>query len=338
LPVTAEPDNLVLRAIGGARELVAQYQDHLEAPPVYLSTLLSKRIPVAAGLGGGSSDAAAAIAAALAAWGISMPAQPLADLAASLGSDVPFFQAGSGAVVTGRGEFVEPLPPIEEPPAILLVTPHMPVSTAAVFRAYATGHRPANDTGLRISEATAAELRRNPTAQALLDRASELAMANDLSGATAATAPGLAAFSASLGRVLDRPICQSGSGPSLWVLYATLEEARRAARQVRQALGNGALPSVGDAEPFVAATLIATAGMTAAAPSSISSASAPSAVPTAPAASTAPISPARFGGDPASPNGNQPGTGRPSGPATIHNWRSRMNLEPEKPDGDPGTS
>jgi 4-diphosphocytidyl-2-C-methyl-D-erythritol kinase len=262
LPLTSEPDNLILRAVAGARELArdaatpGSTTPGAATPAGYLAVRLSKRIPVAAGLGGGSSDAAAAIDAALSAWGVSLPSASLDSLAASLGSDVPFFRAGRGAVVTGRGECVEPLPVIEEPPAVLLVTPRLAVSTAAVFRAYAAGHRPKGDMALRISEALAADLRDNPSPLCLLERAAELAIANDLGRAAVATAPGLAEFTAALGRLLERPVCQSGSGPSLWVLYPTLEDARRAARAVRQAAASGKVPGFGDGEPFVAATLI----------------------------------------------------------------------------------
>ncbi len=257
LPVSAESDNLVLKAIAGARDAVAQLRQGPEAPPALLAALLSKRIPVAAGLGGGSSDAAAAIDAALGAWGLSLPARDLSILAAALGSDVPFFQAGCGAVVTGRGENVEPLPPMTEPAAILLITPRLAVSTEAVFRAYAGGARPAGDAALQISEELAAELRRSPVPSVLLDRAADLALANDLVPATAATAPGLPGFTAALTSLLERPVCQSGSGPSLWSVYATLDEARRAMKKVRQAVTGGSLPAVGDGEPFIAATLIA---------------------------------------------------------------------------------
>jgi 4-diphosphocytidyl-2-C-methyl-D-erythritol kinase len=254
--VVAGPGNLVLRAIEGARTLVTAADPGAPAPP-FLSVRLVKRVPVAAGLGGGSSDAAAAIEAALAAWGAGLPAGSIDSLAAGLGSDVPFFRAGRGAVVTGRGEFVEPLPVVDRPPAVLLVTPRLPVSTAAVFAAYASGHRPVDDAALRISEALSAELRSRPSGRHLLERAADLAVANDLRRATIATAPALAGFSGALGDLLDRPVCQSGSGPTLWVLYPALADAERAARAVRRALASGGLPAIGDGEPFVAATPVA---------------------------------------------------------------------------------
>ncbi len=259
LTLSSTPDNLVVRAVEAVRRAVAEAWPGAPSMPPLLAALLAKRIPVAAGLGGGSSDAAAAIEAALAAWGAGLDSDRKAVLAASLGSDVPFFLAGGAALVTGRGELVEPLPEIGgESPAVLLVTPRLPVGTAAVFTAYAGGARPSEGSrALEISERLAAAMRAGLTGTALLERAPELALANDLVPAAASIAPGLRGFLAALEKGLGRPVCQSGSGPTLWSLYRTLAEARKAARFVRLAAVNGTLPPVGSGEPFVAATTIA---------------------------------------------------------------------------------
>jgi 4-diphosphocytidyl-2-C-methyl-D-erythritol kinase len=71
---------------------------------------LTKRIPVAAGLGGGSSDAAAALRGLNELWGLGHSSDRLAEIGAGLGSDVPFFLHGGTALVGGRGERVTPLP------------------------------------------------------------------------------------------------------------------------------------------------------------------------------------------------------------------------------------
>lgn len=259
LALSSAPENLVVRAIAAARAAVALTWPGAPAAPPPLAARLAKRIPIAAGLGGGSSDAAAAIDASLAAWAAGLPPVEKAELAASLGSDVPFFLAGGAALITGRGESVEPLPDIEgDPPAVLLVTPKLPVATAAVFAAYAGGARrgPAS-LALEISQRMATAMRTGLAAEDLLGGAAELARANDLMTAAASIAPGLGAFVAALERLVGRPVCQSGSGPTLWALYPTLAEARKAVRFVRLAAVNGTLPFVGSGEPFVAATTIA---------------------------------------------------------------------------------
>jgi 4-diphosphocytidyl-2-C-methyl-D-erythritol kinase len=85
---------------------------------------LVKRIPAAAGLGGGSSDAAASLVGLNALWGSRLNTSGLALLAAELGSDVPFFLRGGAALMRGRGELLEPLPPRAADWLVLLVPAH----------------------------------------------------------------------------------------------------------------------------------------------------------------------------------------------------------------------
>ncbi len=80
---------------------------------------LEKRIPGAAGLGGGSSDAAAALRGCNALWGAGVGDNELGAIASAIGSDVPFFLAGGTAAVAGRGEVVEPLPDARAAPLLL---------------------------------------------------------------------------------------------------------------------------------------------------------------------------------------------------------------------------
>jgi 4-diphosphocytidyl-2-C-methyl-D-erythritol kinase len=255
----AAPDNLVLRAIAAARAEIAN--SGAGRVPQPLDAILTKRIPVAAGLGGGSSDAAAAIEAALEAWHAGLTRERALAVAASVGSDVSFFLAAGLALVTGRGEFVEPLPsPPGEPPAVLLVTPRIAVSTAAVFAAYDGGARPAEQSrALATSEALATALRHRATADELVARAAALAAANDLLPGARAVTPGLATFHDALGGMLGCPVGQSGSGPTLWALYRSPAEADAAAAAVLRALATGRLPLLGSGEPFVCATTL-TAG------------------------------------------------------------------------------
>ncbi len=96
---------------------------------------LVKRIPAAAGLGGASSDAAAALRLANRAWQLGWPQDRLAELAAEVGSDVPFFLSGETAICRGRGELVEriaPMPPLY----FVVVKPPVALKTADVYRAY----------------------------------------------------------------------------------------------------------------------------------------------------------------------------------------------------------
>jgi 4-diphosphocytidyl-2-C-methyl-D-erythritol kinase len=95
---------------------------------------LQKSIPVRAGLGGGSSDAAGALVLLNALWQLGLRASELATLAAQLGSDVPFFLTGGTALGEGRGEKITPLPSIRER-KLILGTPAFGLSTAEVYAA-----------------------------------------------------------------------------------------------------------------------------------------------------------------------------------------------------------
>jgi 4-diphosphocytidyl-2-C-methyl-D-erythritol kinase len=249
-------DNLVFRAIAAARAAVGGGHPGGPGPAPALAARLEKRIPVAAGLAGGSSDAAAALDGALEAWGAEIDETTHHAVASRLGSDVPFFLAGGPALVEGRGETVAPLHGLHGTPGVLLVTPVIAVSTPDVFAAFdAIRHQ--GDGAVRLSSAhLAEELRAGLGASDLIARAGVLASANDLLPATALVVPALVPFKRALTRILGRPIGLSGSGPTLWALYPSEAEAAAAADTVRTALRDGALNAPGAAEPFVAATAI----------------------------------------------------------------------------------
>lgn len=121
----AGDDNLVVRAVRMFREA--------SGVAAGARIELVKRIPMAAGLGGGSSDAAAALVAANEAWRLRWSAQRLAEIAAQLGSDVPFVLAGGSAVCRGRGERIEPIEGIS-PLWFVVARPPEGLSTADVYR------------------------------------------------------------------------------------------------------------------------------------------------------------------------------------------------------------
>ncbi|HEX8005986.1 MAG TPA: 4-(cytidine 5'-diphospho)-2-C-methyl-D-erythritol kinase, partial [Trebonia sp.] len=95
-------DNLAIRA---ARALAAR-----AGRPYGAELVIRKSIPVAGGMAGGSADAAAALVACDRLWGLGLSREDLSDIAADLGSDVPFALLGGTAVGTGRGEMLTPLP------------------------------------------------------------------------------------------------------------------------------------------------------------------------------------------------------------------------------------
>jgi 4-diphosphocytidyl-2-C-methyl-D-erythritol kinase len=252
--------NLVLRAISAVRAAIGEGPGRPATPP--LAARLEKRIPVAAGLGGGSSDAAAAIDAALEAWGAADALDPERRLAvaASVGSDAPFFLAGRPALIEGRGERVSPLTGIHGHPGILLVTPAVAVRTPDVFAVFDGSHAGASGDGsVRMTSAhLAQELGNGLSATDLVARAGVLASANDLLASAALIAPGLVQVRRALTRLLARPIGLSGSGPTLWTLYPSLGEAQEAAVTVADGVADGTVPSIGDGPPSIIPTTIRT--------------------------------------------------------------------------------
>jgi 4-diphosphocytidyl-2-C-methyl-D-erythritol kinase len=131
LPVGA--DNLVIKAADRLREATGCRRGaRIE---------LTKAIPAQAGLGGGSSDAAATLAALDRLWDLRMSPEKLDALAAEVGSDVPFFHHGPAAVCRGRGELVEPVA-LSASYYLVLICPPVGVSTADVYRRVVPPDRP----------------------------------------------------------------------------------------------------------------------------------------------------------------------------------------------------
>ncbi len=219
-------DNLVLRA---ARELRAGSPQPLPA----LHFRLAKRIPVAAGLAGGSSDAATALHLAARAWGLRPDAAEHQARALRLGADVPFFAAGHGiALVEGIGEDIEPLPDLASRAGILLVTAAERLATADVFAAF--DREPPRGTAVDAVAALVAALRAGLDATALVTMVPQLHEANDLWTAARLLSPGLAQLRDGLEQTLGRPVLLTGSGPTLFAVYPSEAAAVAAADGLRR--------------------------------------------------------------------------------------------------------
>lgn len=206
--LAGESDNLVLKA---ARLLAGRAG---VAPRAALR--LTKRIPVAAGLGGGSADAAAALLALADQWRVAMPEEELFDLASALGADVPMCLAGRPAVVSGVGERLQPAPPLPAC-AILLVNPGSKLPTPEVFAARQGAFSMAApvDRPWRNLPEFAAELGRR---------------GNDLTEAAISLRPEIAdVLQTLLATEGVRHAAMSGSGATCFGLYDTSDAARQAA-------------------------------------------------------------------------------------------------------------
>jgi 4-diphosphocytidyl-2-C-methyl-D-erythritol kinase len=209
-------DNLVLRAA----RLLADCAGISAGAALHLD----KHLPVAAGIGGGSSDAAAALLALRRLWRISLDGEALCDLGAKLGADVPACLYRRAVWVGGIGERLEPAGPLPEV-GILLVNPRRALPTAAVF---AVRRGPLGHVGWFApmpSDASA-------LARALMP------CRNDLTEAAIGLVPEIAAVLALLDRLPGSLLARmSGSGATCFALFAD-----RAAAEEARALAAAAEP------------------------------------------------------------------------------------------------
>jgi 4-diphosphocytidyl-2-C-methyl-D-erythritol kinase len=207
-------NNLMLRA---ARLLA----DHAGIA-VRAALHLQKNLPVAAGIGGGSSDAAAALRALCALWQISMGEEDLRRLSVRLGADVPVCLHAGPAWIGGIGEQIEPAP-LLPPVGIVLANPRVALPTAAVF---AARHGSFGDPGRFASmQQDAVGL-----AHALESRR------NDLTDAAITLAPEIGAVLTALARLPGALIARmSGSGATCFALFTDRTAAERARAELAAA-------------------------------------------------------------------------------------------------------
>jgi 4-diphosphocytidyl-2-C-methyl-D-erythritol kinase len=216
-------ENLVLRAA----RLLRQHSSCQRGAAI----TLTKRIPLAAGLAGGSTDAAATLAGLNRLWRLGLTTTELIALSAQLGSDVAFFFATPAAWCTGRGERVEALP-LPETLYIVLLCPTVGLSTADVYRGVTVPERPL--TGVEIRQALA-----QGQMEAIGRR-----LHNRLQRVAEGLCPAVAAAYARLEALRPAGQLMSGSGSSLFALCRHWEEAVRIARAIRHGSVEGVRPSV----------------------------------------------------------------------------------------------
>jgi 4-diphosphocytidyl-2-C-methyl-D-erythritol kinase len=213
-PELNTPANLALRAALALRETVGD-----EALGVEIELL--KAIPSPGGLGGGSSDAASVLLALDALWETRLPHEQLAQVTATLGSDVPYFLSGGTALIEGRGERVTPLPDAQLL-WLVLARPPVAVSTAAVYRALTPEECTTDDDTNAVVQAIQ---QGQPLPLNRLSNSLESPVMDD-HPQIAATRDALLACGAPLVRM-------SGSGPTLYVPFGALEEASRVYTQTQ---------------------------------------------------------------------------------------------------------
>jgi len=209
-----DDENLVLRA---ARALQATAGVDAGA-----ALTLTKNLPVASGIGGGSADAAATIKALVRLWGIHPATHDLSGLALSLGADVPVCLFGRPAFMTGIGETLEPAPDLPAA-SLVLINPGLGLSTPDVFKARRGDAGIANSFDEPIADA-----------QTLADVLA--ARNNDLTAAAISLAPEIGQVLSVLGGAEGCLLARmSGSGATCFGLFADTAAATAAAAAMRGA-------------------------------------------------------------------------------------------------------
>ena len=236
--------NLVWRAAEGVWAAAGR-----RGEPEGVRIHLTKRIPMQSGLGGGSSDAAAALLVLAAAWRVPRPAARLPAIAASLGADVPFFLRGGTALGVGRGDVIYPLPDF---PAtwVTLVVPAFGVSTADAYRWWDHEHGGGTLERLRPRQHASARARRvrgvsergwgpasvrNVGEGPLVSWLPERELTNDLQGPVTAHHPEIGRLVRALERAGADYAAMSGSGSAVFGLFRRRGAAEASARALEGA-------------------------------------------------------------------------------------------------------
>lgn len=199
--MAADDENLAWRAVDAVRRAVGVSR------PV--SLILDKQVPIAAGMGGGSADAAAGLVMAAELFGLSETELP--SLAEDLGSDVPFCLRGGLAMIEGRGEIVSPLGAPGEDYAVLVVVPPIELPTASVYDEWDRLGGPQGEAA-RPSGLPPSMRRFEP-------------LRNDLEPAAYSLAPLVADWRDELASIWSRPVLMTGSGPALYGFFLDADEA-----------------------------------------------------------------------------------------------------------------
>lgn len=186
---------------------------------------LTKNLPIASGIGGGSADAAATIQALRELWNLDIPEKDLLEIALKLGSDVPVCLKGKPAIMRGIGDDVTEIE-LPDKPYMALVNPSIPLSTAEVFKDFARYYNPSHSA--------------KPLDKADIDRAiNGEYYVNDLEKAATARLPVISSIISSLKNTDGcKLVGMSGSGATCFALYNEKEMADKAAGELKKLYEN----------------------------------------------------------------------------------------------------
>lgn len=232
--VPTDESNLAYRA---AQLMIGQFSDAF-AQYGGVEIIIDKYIPVAAGLAGGSTDAAAVLVGLNLLWKLGLTQSELQELAAVLGSDVPFCVAGGTAIATGRGEQLSPLLSLQRLYVVLGKYRSLSVSTAWAYQTYRQQYAP-NITNKQDLEYRAAAVHSGPMVKAIVHADGVQIgqrLYNDLERVVLPEYPLVLQLRQAFASTQVLGTMMSGSGPAVFGLCRSYEQAQQVQQHVRAAI------------------------------------------------------------------------------------------------------
>lgn len=224
LPVPTGPKNLVVKA---ARLLQKEFRIAQGA-----RIHLKKRLPLGAGLGGGSSNAAATIKALVKLWGIKASRKKLTSLAAKLGADVPFFLIGGTAEVSGKGEIIRSLPKLKKFWLVLAV-PQVTINTTWAYQAWDEVPKPGSRESKTVEDREKVrrliKLIRRGGPRYTWEQVSQY-LVNSFEAVVLPVFPKIGEIKARLGKLGALAALMTGSGSAVFGIFGDHNQAARAYR------------------------------------------------------------------------------------------------------------
>jgi 4-diphosphocytidyl-2-C-methyl-D-erythritol kinase len=235
--VPCDSSNLAYRAV----ELMAKEFPDAFAKFGGVDITIKKQIPVAAGLAGGSTDAAAVLVGVDMMWQLGLTQPELQDLAAQLGSDVPFCLAGGTALATGRGEQLNSLAALDSLYVVLAKDRNLMISTAWAYKAYRAefGHTYVRDTETLESRAT--RVHSGPMVNAIRHKnGTQIGqlLHNDLEKVVLPTTPQVLRLREAFEKSGVLGTMMSGSGPTVFALCESEAQAQDVHQTVREMISD----------------------------------------------------------------------------------------------------
>ncbi|MCL1466558.1 4-(cytidine 5'-diphospho)-2-C-methyl-D-erythritol kinase [Argonema galeatum] len=202
---------------------------------------IDKRIPIAAGLAGGSTNAAAVLVGLDLMWHLGLTQSELQEMAAQLGSDVPFCVAGGTAIATGRGEKLSPLPDLDHLYLILAKYRSLEVSTAWAYSTYRQQFGSSYACDTESAETRSGKVNSGCLVNAIAHKDNAKigeCLYNDLEKVVLRAYPQVLQLREAFQRTGVLGTMMSGSGPTVFALTESLPQAQQIQTEVENAIGN----------------------------------------------------------------------------------------------------